>query len=100
MRAALLLAVTALLASWALWVMARPARPQHPSVVTPLFARMDTDGNGSLDEVEYRTVSSPRVPLKTLDISGDGAISPAELEAFLVEVSPAEFECNLKKSRR
>lgn len=95
-----LLVAAACLAAWALWVLARPSAPQRPSVVMPLFSRMDKNGDGSLDPVEYGSISSPRVPLKTLDISGDGAVSPAELEAFLVEVSPAEFECNLKKSRR
>jgi len=86
---ALALVTTAL----AFWTVGRPMAPRHADLVQPLFARMDGNGDGGLDADEYGPLAGPTVPLPRVDIDGNGTISPAELEAFLLYVDPTRFSC-------
>ena len=89
-----------LLSGVSLWMVARNLRAQVPKAIVPLFNRMDLNHDGVLDADELAALAPPMVPMDSLDVDGDGVLVAAEVEMFLVTVSPTAYACSPLNAQR
>lgn len=65
----------------------RSPAPRAPQAAADLAAVLDRDGDG-VDAADYARVSDGVVPFTTVDLDGDGVLSPLELDRILATQSP------------
>lgn len=71
--------------------LSREGAPRHPTVIATLLARVDTDGDGFVDQEEYAAVAMEDDPLEAFDANGDGRLGPDELEEQFLSENPTEW---------
>ena len=86
---ALALALSAV-SVWWLW---KPAILDNPTATTALHLRLDADGDGQLTVEELAPTLPPKVSAEIHDLDRDGLVSPGELEAALLWVTPTWLHC-------
>ena len=69
---------------------AEPARhhPDGQQVLAQLAARLDRDGDGRISAEEYERYSNHRHAFSSLDLDGDSALDPGELERAVRSEDP------------
>jgi len=68
----------------ALWGTQAPLQPS----TLDLVHRLDVDGDGAISRGEYDRVSDGQLSFATVDLDGDGALQPRELEVLVTHISP------------
>ena len=56
------------------------------------WTRLDSDGDGSLNELELQADTELAANLDTYDTDGDGSLSRAEFDSYLGATASADFE--------
>ena len=85
-RLVLLLALGGMLLAIAmLW---HTPAPRYPVQTAALMAAMDDDGDGGLDETEFRRRAPSATPMTLYDLNHSGRLEPYELEAMVLAVDP------------
>lgn len=74
-----------------LWLTACHPEPplRYPEIVNDILARVDADLSGYVEAEEFARVALPGARLREYDKNDDGRLSPAEVEASLIEDSVA-----------
>lgn len=62
-------------------------QPQAPQAAADLARVLDVDGDG-VDRADYQRVSDGVVAFEVVDLDGDGALGPYELDRILATQSP------------
>ncbi len=83
---ALLLALAAALLVASVGTLVRS--PPGSAAAIDFLQRVDHDGNGVIDEAEYRRVGDGELAFVHVDADGNGVLEPWEVDVVLRSVSP------------